>query len=371
MERATELDVIRQIRTLAAERRSDADARITHVDVERYRSAESLARERQMFRSRWLAVLHASAVAAPGDYVALTVVGVNVLIVRDRESRIRAFLNVCRHRGSKLAEGRGCEKSFTCPYHGWTYGLDGALLAIPHEWGFEGFDKSCSGLAEVAVHVECEIIHVRLAGDAPFDGGALEEVARFVPPDSVAFCPRVKTVAANWKVIIDGALEAYHIKRTHTDTIYPMFIDNVAMAERIGDDVRVVMPKRTIRELEEGATDDWALREHANIVYFCFPNVLVLVLGDHAMLLWLDPVDVARTTIHSVMLVPPGDQLGGYWRANEELFQRTLDEDYEIGESIQSGLASGANDQITLGRYEKGIRLFHEILDEALSAEQA
>lgn len=366
MNRDKELQLLDRIRELAAARSSDADEGITKIDVDCYRSVERFDEEHPaFFRRSWVALAHASEVAGSGDYATLTAAGVPVLVVRDKEGKVRAFRNVCRHRGSRVAEGRGCEKSFTCPYHGWTYGLDGALLGVPHEWGFEGLDKARSALVPIETQVRCGVVFGRLEGDAEFDHPALEEIRHFVPDDAAAFCRRDKTVHANWKIIVDGALEAYHIKRTHADSIYPMFIDNVGVAERLGRDLRVVMPKRSIRELSESDRDRWKLREHANIVYYLFPNILLLVLGDHAMLVWAEPEAVDRTRVHSMMLVPRLDGREKYWLANEALFQNTLDEDYAVGESIQSGLCSGANDHITLGKFEKGIRLFHAILDEA------
>ena len=366
MDRFLELEIIDRVRALAEARSSDADDAITRLDVDRYRSEARYHEElRAFYRQRWIAVGHESEVSEPGCFFTARVAGASVLVVRDGDGEVRAFHNVCRHRGSRVVDGRGCKKSFACPYHGWTYGLDGALLGVPHEWGFEGLDKSGSGLVRAAAATSAGIVFVRLEGDAPLEHPALDEIRSFVPPGSVAFCRRERVVEASWKIIVDGALEAYHIKRAHAGTIYPMFIDNVGVVERLGNDLRVVMPKRTIRELDEANRERWALREHSNIVYYLFPNALVLVLGDHAMLVMVEPETAARTRVHSMMLVPPGGARDDYWRKNEQLFQVTLDEDYAVGESIQAGLASGANTHVTLGRFEKGIRLFHAILDDA------
>ena len=102
-------------------------------------------------------------------------------------------------------------------------------------------------------------------------------------------------------------------------------------------------------------------------MYVLYPNALALVLADHGMLLWFDPEAVGRTRIHSMMIVPR-DQASRdrYWEKNEELFQVALDEDYAIGEGIQDGMASRAHSTLRLATFERGIRLFHHVVDESL-----
>src|SRR6185436_13842699 len=89
---------------------------------------------------------------APGSFVARTAAGVPLVAVRDREGRVRVFKNSCRHRGTQLVEGTGCAQSLTCPFHGWTYALDGRLRRIPDDYGFPGFDQAETGLVQIVAH---------------------------------------------------------------------------------------------------------------------------------------------------------------------------------------------------------------------------
>ena len=108
-----------------------------------YRTPEFLeAERREVFRKQWVMVGHVGELQEPGDYVSQTVAGEPIVVVRGKEGELRAFSNVCRHRGARVADGSGnCGKALRCPYHGWTYGLDGRLLGVPEKSGFPGFDK--------------------------------------------------------------------------------------------------------------------------------------------------------------------------------------------------------------------------------------
>ena len=119
--------------------------------VENYRSPARFAAEREMVLRRLpIPFCPSAALTEPGAYVARDAAQTPILAVRGNDGEVRAFRNACRHRGTQLASGSGCEKAFVCPYHGWTYGLDGALRHVPHEHGFLGLDKGARGLVPVA-----------------------------------------------------------------------------------------------------------------------------------------------------------------------------------------------------------------------------
>src|SRR5262249_41457300 len=119
--------------------------------VEHYTSRERFARERErVLRRHPVAFCPSAALREPGAYVARETAGVPLVAIRRADGRVRAFRNACRHRGTQLVDGTGCERALVCRYHGWTYGLDGALRHVPHEHGFPGLDKRTRGLVPVA-----------------------------------------------------------------------------------------------------------------------------------------------------------------------------------------------------------------------------
>jgi phenylpropionate dioxygenase-like ring-hydroxylating dioxygenase large terminal subunit len=181
------------------------------------------------------------------------------------------------------------------------------------------------------------------------------------------FAPVRQERALSWKLAIDVFLESYHLRPTHKDSIYPMFFDNVGLVDRVGPHLRNIFPKRTIRELPALPTESWELRRHANVLYHLFPNTLILVEPDHAAVLHLWPQGPDRTLLTAYTLVPEApamtDSARAYWDANNTILYNAIDEDFAMGESIQRGLASGANREVVFGAFEHALAHFHHQID--------
>ena len=120
-----------------------------------YRDPEFFALERErIFAQSWQIVCHVSDVPNPGDWHTLDILGESVIVVRGGAGTLRAFANVCRHRGSRLVDGSsGCARKLVCPYHAWTYDLDGALAAVPDSASYPGLDRARHGLASVGLEI--------------------------------------------------------------------------------------------------------------------------------------------------------------------------------------------------------------------------
>src|SRR6218665_1152983 len=132
-----------------------------------YTSPDMLRLEQEyLFPNEWACLGHAGEVPDIGDYFATEIAGEPLLVVRDTNSEIAVFSNVCRHRGTPLAEGSGRKKRFACPYRAWTYGLDGSLLAAPFMEGVSGFDKKACSLPKFRHEIWNGFIYVNLSGDA-------------------------------------------------------------------------------------------------------------------------------------------------------------------------------------------------------------
>lgn len=173
------------------------------------------------FLRRWQFIGHLNEVPAPGDFVTADIGRDNVVVLRGKDGGLRAFLNVCRHRASRIFEGKGhCRGVVRCPYHGWTYRLDGTLMAIPREENFAAFDRSAYGLHEIDLEVFHGLLFVRVEGDGP---GVAEQFAHtgdlFKMYDVGSYVPFAEETfqvwEANWKVAWDNYLENYHIPIGH------------------------------------------------------------------------------------------------------------------------------------------------------------
>ena len=193
-----------------------------------YTDEEQLRRERtKIFARSWQYAGRSADISQPGSYLTTDAAGIPVLVTRDDDGELRAFINVCRHRGAVLAEGCEARSSIQCHYHAWTYGLDGALRAAPRSDREPGFDRTDWSLLPASVSAWGPFLFVNPDPQArPLveQLGALPEIlARDIAVDDLVFHSRVEfDAAANWKVVAENFLECYHCATAH-----PAFSDQV------------------------------------------------------------------------------------------------------------------------------------------------
>jgi phenylpropionate dioxygenase-like ring-hydroxylating dioxygenase large terminal subunit len=381
MQRDLEAALVRRVLAHLEHRTTDAAPAPSTIPVAAYADAARLERERaRLFRDLPLAIGHASQLPSPGDFFTHDAAGAPLLAVRTDDGAIAVYLNVCRHRGTRVEPAAcGQRKAFVCPYHAWSYGRDGRLLGVPHEHGFPGVLAGGErGLVRVPAGVAAGFLFVRPRPPAPGEPLALDaELAAWLGPlaaeldglgtaASHVYDPRTLPRALSWKLAIDVFLESYHLRPTHRTTIYNMFFDNLGLVDPVGPHLRNVFPKRSIRELAALPEAEWSLRRHANILFHLFPNTLILVEPDHAAVLHLWPDGPARSILTSYTLVPEPpatDKARAYWDANNAILYDAIAEDFAMGESIQRGLASGANRELVFGAFEHALAHFHRQIE--------
>lgn len=203
------------------------------VSTERYWSEDYQQREReQLWMKTWQVVGRADALAEPGDWKEHRLFDQSFVLVRGRDGVIRGFVNACRHRGNKLCEGHGRSARFTCPYHSWTYGLDGALLAVAKpdfDGSVEDFVGDKAGLGLLQVPVECFAGFIFLNPDpeaSPLAECLGETMDLLAPYKCEEFTPVGldvrEVIGCNWKVVMDAFQEGYHIQGVHPELIPAM-----------------------------------------------------------------------------------------------------------------------------------------------------
>ena len=176
-----------------------------------------------IFRRKWIGAGRADRLAGPGDYETLEVAGTSVILLRDRKQRLRAFANVCRHRCAKLLTGSGSCRSIRCPFHAWSYALDGSLIAAPKMEDAKGFDKAGHGLVEFRAAEAHGFAFVCLDGQAPDIESQLGNFADIHAPwplkDLASTRRRHFQVACNWKAFLEVFNEYYHLPIVHPNSI--------------------------------------------------------------------------------------------------------------------------------------------------------
>ena len=336
----------------------------------------------KIFRQYPLAVCPSASLAKAGDSSAIDVAGIPLLIVRAEGGELNAFVNACRHRGARIKPpGLSSQRVMVCPYHSWTYGLDGALRGRPHASDFPHAPASDCSLARVPVAEALGLVWVvprvaRAGESVTLDIGTW--LGRFGADlrgwgyDSwKPVSDREFVNATNWKIPFEGNLESYHFQYAHRNSIAPMFYDNLLVSDQDRQHQRMFLPKRTIEGLREQPTSQWEVGPHANIIYFFFPATFILHEGDHANAFTVLPESVDRCRVIGSTLVPElptTEKSANYWRKNVASFWGALDEDFALGVSAQSTLASGAQSSLYFGATECGAAKFHADVEAAIAA---
>jgi phenylpropionate dioxygenase-like ring-hydroxylating dioxygenase large terminal subunit len=376
VEQAKQAELIRRV---LEHLRTDSTQMVEQEDrlpVLPYIQPERLEAERRLFRKLPLMLAHGSQLPEPGDYLTHDATGTPLLLCRTATGEVRCFLNVCRHRGTRLVpEEQGRRKqAFVCPYHGWTYDSTGRLRSVPDEVGFPSRPTETVGLVSVPVVERLGFLWVTLEPGGPdvdtFLAPVAGELAGLRLEQHVAYSPTRMEKKLNWKIAIEIFLEAYHLKYAHRESIYPLFFNNVGLVDKLAPHLRCVFPKRSIQELANVPEEQWELRKHANVLYQLFPNVLILLQPDHVTVSTVFPMGTDLTEYRTYSLIPEApttEKATRYWEKNISILLGAVQEDMSMGESIQSGLRSGANEFVRLGRYEYGLRYFRDELDARLS----
>jgi phenylpropionate dioxygenase-like ring-hydroxylating dioxygenase large terminal subunit len=365
------------------------DAKTTHLadapwrnEVSVYTDPQHLAREQEiLFRQHPLLMGFASDWAGPGAFRTDDFAGVPILVARDRDGRLRAFLNVCRHRGAKVAQGCGKASVFSCPYHAWTYGLSGKVMGIPDERCFPGVRAERGSLTELPLCEKHGLVWViptpAVDASAGFDidpwlGGLGPELASYGFGAWSFNDRRVIPETMNWKILVDTFHEGYHIGYLHKESLSSILHGNVTDFEAFGLNHRLTMPRKKLERLKDQPEDSWDLMWNTTLIYSLFPNTILVVQGDHVELTRMFPVDgrVDRAVMDLGLYVPKApstQEERNHWDKNMQLVLDVVTgEDFPAGRSMQIGLTSGAQTHTVYGRNEPAMIHYHQSMRAAL-----
>ena len=371
--------VIERILTHVQNGTTDLGNEVWREPVENYRSEARFRSEIELLRRLPVPFCPSAALRAPGAYVARTAAGVPILAVRGQDGIVRAFRNTCRHRGSEVAQGTGCVKAFVCPYHGWTYALDGRLQRVHQKEGFPGLDQTAHGLVPVRAEERSGIVFITqdvpeelTQGTAAARGTseAGEGLGDLIPPGHDVIDTHDNEADFNWKVSIEGSIEGYHIRFGHPNSFYPYGYDNLNVVEHCGRNSRITFPFKRIEKLAKVPPAERKIEGRVTTVYHLFPNALVTILSHHTILVVLEPIAPGRTRNIAYSLAHTGgDPVAAETAKRDAAFvtESGAPEDRALAESVQRSLQSEANDHLTFGHFESAIVHFHRNLRAALA----
>lgn len=317
----------------------------------------------------------------PGCFKTMSMLGVPLLITRLEDGSARVMLNVCSHRGMTLtSEPCGKNRIFTCPYHKWSYGIDGRLRGVAEPKKFGEVDREDLGLTVLASYERGGLIFAALTpGETPdfesFLAGMIDDVEQ-KGFENWHFCGKREIHGANWKVAYDGYLEGYHFAAAHPETIHPRTYSNIMHFDAHGPHILIGFPQRTIDKLKDVPEEERWRHENDgyDFIRLFFPNVSIFVAPEITQIAQLlpGPTPGENTTI-LYFLKPDAPRDEAEAAENETMvdwLQSVVDkEDYQLGLEVQRGLEADSDKTLVFGRNERGNQYFHRWVEYLTSDE--
>lgn len=335
------------------------------------------ARERTMLARQPQIAVHGSAIPKPGDFVSHSRLGPPIIVTRQADGGVKALLNICTHRGARVcSEASGSAKQFSCRYHGWTYRSDGSLVGVPRS-AFPNLVAANAGLTELPVEERHGFVWVVPTPGLPIDiaahlGSLDAELASYGMADHVLWRDTERRPDINWKSVIDGFMEVYHIPKLHTDSIAPWFYGTHSPFEPVGRHGRMVGVRKSFDRVRDLPFDDVDMMPHIAVNYFIFPNTVMVWQRDHFEVWTSFPSsDTGRCTVHVQSLASPaltGPEHNTRWERNWKILIETVEaEDWSICREIQGSLPYVRDDRLLFGANEPALQHFHTSVTNALS----
>jgi glycine betaine catabolism A len=320
-------------------------------------SPEIFAQEQEkIFAKHWVLVGHESELAEVGDYFVAEVASESLIIVRDKGGEVHGFYNLCRHRGTRLREDRnGHLSAVQCPYHAWTYGLDGRLLGAPHMGDVPGFDKADYSLHPVHLGLWEGFIFVNLA-DSPtaLDKWFAPLAGKFSHWNLSNLCSAKRIeydVQVNWKLIFENYSECYHCPGVHPAlsklSPYDSAENDLTEGPFLGGFMRITKGNSLTMSGKSCALSvgDFGEEDFHRVFYYSiFPNMLLSLHPDYAMVHQLRPMSPERTLILCDWLFHPEAFEREDFKPEDaiEFWDMTNKQDWHVCELSQQGIASRA-----------------------------
>jgi phenylpropionate dioxygenase-like ring-hydroxylating dioxygenase large terminal subunit len=336
-----------------ADRYDPVASRSFSINAACYREPQFLDVERsQIFHKTWQFVCHEEKLREPGSYVAHDVQGQSIVVTRAKDGELRAFYNVCKHRGHEILSGEGKTHVMTCPYHAWVYNLDGTLRDARRSHLIDNFDKRDFCLTPVRLEVFCHLVFVNLDADAaPLaeqTGDLASEIMSYAPDlANLTFAHRLTyRIKANWKSVVDNFLECYHCPTAHKDFVTLVEMDTYKV--KTHGIYSSHMAKAGRGDNKAYSVDDASVTDHA--VWYLWPNMtLMRYPGRGNFMVWkFIPVGPEETYEEFDFFLETPEPNAAETEAIRFIDDVLQPEDIGLVESVQRGMATPA---FTQGRY--------------------
>lgn len=367
---------------------------VVRIPASTYTDEALFEREkRQIFRRLPLMVAPSCEIPEPGDYKAMDICGVPLLLTRQKDGTVAALLNMCAHRGNPVASGSGNASRFTCGYHGWTFKNDGALIGVASPQDFGAIDKAAHCLTRFPVYESAGLIWATLDPNSKLDIAdylcGYDELLKAFEFDGWHLFSQRTLAGPNWKTAYDGYLDFYHLPVLHANTFGSDFY-NRANYFAFGPHQRLSTPSRYAikvsaeddQKMDLAAMNDDEIPQEVLVqgVWTIFPHISIASFYGGglrgAMISQLfpgDKVGESYTTQFYVMEKKPSDELAIKAAHDQFDFLEIVvrDEDYKTGKRQHEALQSGLMKDVLFGRNERGGQVFHQWVEKLTNASDA
>lgn len=344
-----------------------------------YSDPSRLEAERAVLRSQPVIIGHASKVAQLNSFMTDDSLGVPLLITRSAEG-LKCFINICGHRGSKLCEdAHGTRKNFVCQYHAWSYRNDGCRLNNK-EAHFPDRPEVSNKLQEVPIEERHGLLWVLATPGQSIDvrahlGTLDDEFARWRLQDFVLERDVVMQEELNWKYVLDGFLEVYHIPVLHTRSIAPYIHGKYCIFDRYDKHSRIAVPRRSFDAIRKQPLDHANFLGQIAVNFTVFPNTIIVWQGDHFELWTVYPgnrPDVCSVRIQSLTTPEMNtEEFRSRWDRNwKVLIDTVVAEDWAISKKVQRNIPYVPGNLLRFGRNEPAMQHFHGELDREIESVQ-
>ncbi|MEY2926909.1 MAG: hypothetical protein RL367_1386 [Pseudomonadota bacterium] len=330
----------------------------------------------QIFGKRAVPLTISALIAQPGTAMGHDSSGIPLIVSRDNQGKVHVFLNACQHKGAKLLED--CEPvkagRITCPYHAWTYGVDGKLIGVARPETFLNLDKSNRNLAELPSQEQGGIIWVMRDRHAKPDFSSLvpelgEDLDALDIGGAHVYGRKTFDVQANWKLVLEPFLEGYHVQRLHASTVGPLYADVPNVIDRLGPTLRQISGKLNYTpELLAIAGEN--IHKTVTTVYNMFPNCVIITSPWYISVMILNPRAPDRTIVdyHMLTRVAPDNPKGAelYKTSYEMILDVFGNEDFRAATISHAGLSTGALETLVYSGLEQTVPMYYDILESYL-----
>ncbi len=309
-------------------------------------------------------------------YKAVEAVGVPVVITRDAKGEVHAMLNVCRHRGALLCgAGHGTARALTCPYHAWSFGMDGELRGMYGESTFGEVDRSKRGLIQLSCVERHGVVFVCLTPGLEIDidswlGDWGDQLASLKLDECHLFSSRMMP-GPNWKAVIEGYLEAYHFAATHPNTVFKINHGNTMVFDGFGPHERLGFALRSIDDVMDAPEAEWDPAAHVGPIFWTFPGLSIAGGWRQRMTvaLCLPTTKVGESvTEHRIVVRHAIDTSVQHDLEvmRDWFYDVVYNEDYLTQYGVQKGVSvTGGHTQV-FGRNEIGVQHLHRTINRLL-----